>query len=174
MPWDGVIIIESGPIQAGGRGGINEALAGNKPVAYHAHIKRTPIAELPKTDEELQQWCRDEYVYIDGKLGEHKRTNGTFSKASVWIYPMSKQSKYKEKCSRKPCGPQAHRKIEHRRKMFPLILVVAWNLVAIGAAIFIDGAAWVILSVLLLILVPMILVVVKQDTSKKQDALKKR
>ena len=58
--------------------------------------------------------------------------------------------------------------------MFLLILVVARNLVAIGPAIFIDGAAWVILSVLLLILVPMILVVVKQDTSKKQDALKKR
>ncbi|KAJ4766854.1 1-acyl-sn-glycerol-3-phosphate acyltransferase 3 [Rhynchospora pubera] len=37
----------------------------------HVHMKRRPMSELPKTDEEVTQWCRDIFVAKDDLLDKH-------------------------------------------------------------------------------------------------------
>ena len=128
--------------QTGGHGGIGETLAG-KPTGYHAHIKRTPIAELPDTDQGLEQWCSDAYVYMDGKLGEYKRTGERFSDAS------------------------AKRVVQHQRRTFPVLLVLGWNALAAAACVTIDGAGFVLAVVVAAFLLPMVAFALSQDTAKK-------
>ncbi|KAK8943851.1 1-acyl-sn-glycerol-3-phosphate acyltransferase PLS1 [Platanthera guangdongensis] len=42
-----------------------------QPYVVHVHIKRHLMNELPRTDEEISQWCRDMFVAKDALLDKH-------------------------------------------------------------------------------------------------------
>ncbi|XP_031484812.1 1-acyl-sn-glycerol-3-phosphate acyltransferase PLS1-like isoform X1 [Nymphaea colorata] len=48
-----------------------------KSSVVHVHIKRHEMQELPQTDDEVAQWCRDRFVAKDALLDKHV-INGTF------------------------------------------------------------------------------------------------
>ncbi|PKA53603.1 1-acyl-sn-glycerol-3-phosphate acyltransferase PLS1 [Apostasia shenzhenica] len=48
-----------------------------QPSLVHIHMKRRPMTELPETEEEIAQWCRDLFVSKDALLDKHL-AHGTY------------------------------------------------------------------------------------------------
>ncbi|GMH28360.1 hypothetical protein Nepgr_030203 [Nepenthes gracilis] len=48
-----------------------------QPSVVHVNIKRYPMKDLPESDDEVGQWCRDRFIAKDALLDEHK-ANDTF------------------------------------------------------------------------------------------------
>ncbi|ONK68777.1 uncharacterized protein A4U43_C05F15890 [Asparagus officinalis] len=52
-----------------------------QPSVVHVHMKRHAMNELPETDDEIAQWCKDVFTAKDALLDKHL-TEGTFGKGN--------------------------------------------------------------------------------------------